>query len=192
MVPPPKYNVDRLIPCRTGASTRVGDLFLIERGAERLSEVSPAQAVEELMVNTADAYGFPPFQYLAPALVLGDGDYAALQRRERAVLASAIARIRIRAIASDSFTWADTIPALLEADRCTRPTVSDGRMQEYRQPRSQVFPESRKRPADGRWTTDRSGLRGLAGNPGDVAGYDSELKNGSRFGPQDRDRAPRK
>jgi dolichol-phosphate mannosyltransferase len=117
VVPPPKYNIDRLVPCRTGSSTTVQDLFLIERGTDLLSNVTPAQAVEELMENTADAYGFPPFQYLAPVIVLGDGDYAELQRRERDVLASAVSKMRTRRIASNSFGWADTIPALIEADR---------------------------------------------------------------------------
>ena len=65
------------------------------------------------MVNTDDAYGFPPFQYLAPAIVLGDGDYADLLRREREVLAGAMAKIPVRRLASDSFGWADTIPTLL-------------------------------------------------------------------------------
>jgi dolichol-phosphate mannosyltransferase len=124
IVPPPKYNVDRLVPCRTGASTTVRDLFLIERGADRLSDVTAAQAVDELMENTADAYGFPPFQYLAPVLVLGDGDYAELQRRERKVLTAAMARVQKRRIASDSFSWADTIPRLLEDDR--RPDLAVG------------------------------------------------------------------
>jgi dolichol-phosphate mannosyltransferase len=116
VVPPPKYNADRLVPCRTKSSTRVRDLFLIERGKERIGPVPTEQAVDELMVNTADAYGFPPFQYLAPALVLGDGDYADLQRRERAVLTSAMSRVQTRRLASDSFSWADTIPTLLRSD----------------------------------------------------------------------------
>jgi hypothetical protein len=115
-VPPPKYNVDRLVPCRTKASTLVENLFLIERGPDQISEVTTEQAVDELMINTADAYGFPPFQYLAPAIVLGDGDYAELQRRERKVLAGAMAQIPVRRLASDNFGWADTIPPLL-ADR---------------------------------------------------------------------------
>lgn len=117
IVPPPKYNVDRLVPCRTSASTTVQDLFLIERGEESLSEVAMNDVVEELMVNTADAYGFPPFQYLAPVMVLGDGDYDDLQRRERAVLAAAFSKIRTRRLGSNVFSWADTIPALLEQDR---------------------------------------------------------------------------
>jgi hypothetical protein len=117
VVPPPKYNVDRLVPCRTGSSTTVRDLFLIERGPDALSSVPLEQAVDELMSNTADAYGFPPFQYLAPVCVLGDGDYADLQRRERAVLTSAVSRMQLYRLASDSFGWADTIPALLAQER---------------------------------------------------------------------------
>jgi hypothetical protein len=124
IVPPPKYNVDRLVPCRTGASTTVRDLFLIERGEEAMGEVTTSAAVDELMVNTADAYGFPPFQYLAPVIVLGDGDYADLQRRERAVLAAAFSKIRTRRLASNEFTWADTIPALLEQDLIARETAA--------------------------------------------------------------------
>jgi hypothetical protein len=126
-VPPPKYNVDRLVPCRTRASTTVRDLFHIERGPEALSDVSRQEAVDELMVNTADAYGFPPFHYLAPAIVLGDGDYAELQRRERAVLASAISQMQTRRLASDSFSWADTIPALLDEDRRAAEVRADDR-----------------------------------------------------------------
>jgi dolichol-phosphate mannosyltransferase len=142
VVPPPKYNVDRLVPCRTGSSTTVRDLFLLERGVDLLDDVSAEQAVEELMANTADAYGFPPFQYLAPVCVLGDGDYAELQRRERAVLTSAVSHMRMRRIASSSFGWADTIPALLEQDRHTDPTLPGVGSQAARHgPRPRVAPE---------------------------------------------------
>jgi putative flippase GtrA len=144
LVPPPKYNVDRLVPCRTVGSTTVRDLFLIERNDDCLSDVSVEQAVEELMVNTADAYGFPPFQYLAPAIMLGDGDYAELQRRERAVLASAVSLMRTRRIASNSFGWADTIPELLAKDRRTDVAVTDvsrPRMPQPRRPQDSPAPQ---------------------------------------------------
>jgi hypothetical protein len=117
IVPPPKYNVDRLVPCRIGGSTTVRDLFVIERGTPDIGDLSPAEAVDELMTNTADAYGFPPFQYIAPAVVLGNADYSMLQQAERAVLGSAMERIRARRIGSDAFTWADDIPKLLAEDR---------------------------------------------------------------------------
>ena len=37
LVPPPKYTVDRLVPCRIDRATRVKELFIIERGAPRLA-----------------------------------------------------------------------------------------------------------------------------------------------------------
>lgn len=123
IVPPPKYNVDRLVPCRIGGSTTVEELFVIERGAPSISDLERPAAVEELMANTEDAYGFPPFQHIAPAIVLGNADYAELQRMERALLRSALTRIRSRRVSSDGFTWADDIPRLLAADAVG---VSDG------------------------------------------------------------------
>jgi hypothetical protein len=117
LVPPPKYHVDRLVPCRRASSTEVRELFLIERGGDSIDTIGLDEAVDELMVNTADAYGFPPFQHLAPAVVLGERDFAELQRRERATLTSAMSRVRLRRIASSSFGWADVIPQLLQDDR---------------------------------------------------------------------------
>jgi len=33
LVPPPKYAVDRLVPCKIASSARIEELFIIERGA---------------------------------------------------------------------------------------------------------------------------------------------------------------
>src|SRR3954453_18878761 len=147
IVPPPKYNVDRLVPCRTGSSTSVQDLFIIERGSDRISDIPADEVGEELMVNTADAYGFPPFHYPAPAIVLGDGDYAELQRKERAVLAAAMSLIPARRIASDSFGWADTIPELLARNRVLEgpaEAVHPQASTSPRLPRTRLHPESER------------------------------------------------
>lgn len=116
LVPPPKYNVDRLVPCRIGGSTTVEEMFFLERGAPGIWDMTRAAAVDELMVNTADAYNFPPFQYFASSIVLGGADFDALLDAERALLCSAMASVRARRIASDAFTWADDIPRLLGED----------------------------------------------------------------------------
>ena len=39
LVPPPKYTVDRLVPCRLAHATRVKELFIIERGSPRLADL---------------------------------------------------------------------------------------------------------------------------------------------------------
>ncbi len=113
LVPPPKYNVDRLVPCDTIGSTRVGDLIFIERGAPELADLTGDEALTQLVLNTEDAYGFPPFQYFAPAVVIGQEDFTDLKRREREVLGSALRNVRVRRLASDNFGWADVIPDLV-------------------------------------------------------------------------------
>lgn len=113
LVPPPKYGADRLVPCEVVEGTRVSEMFIIERGAPSLSPIDPDQALEELIENTDDAYGFPPFRYLAPVLVIGGDEYEKLRDRERDILGSALGTMRVRRLASNTFGWADEIPALV-------------------------------------------------------------------------------
>ncbi|MGI5403926.1 glycosyltransferase [Streptomyces sp. CA-135486] len=117
LVPPPKYSVDRLVPCRLGSSTQVRDLFIIERGAPRLADLDGTSALEQMLVNTEDAYGFPPYRYLAPALRINGMDYDRLRDREREILAGFLSGVRTRVLASDCFGWADEIPRLLAEER---------------------------------------------------------------------------
>ena len=114
IVPPPKYNVDRLVECNIIRSTNVENLFVIERGAPVLEDVPYVDAIATLVDNTDDAYGFPPFRQMAPSIVIGADDYQELRRKERAILTSAMANIRVRRLASDSFSWAGDIAALLQ------------------------------------------------------------------------------
>jgi len=113
VIPPPKYGADRLVPCELVDAVRVSDIFIIERGSPALSDVPVAQALGELVENTEDAYGFPPFRYLAPVLVVGGEEQHRLREREREVLSSVLDNVRVRRMTSDSFDWADRIPVVL-------------------------------------------------------------------------------
>ncbi len=114
LVPPPKYSVDRLVPCQMASSAHVSELFIIQRGQPRLAQLDHKSALEQLIVNTDDAYGFPPFRYLAPAITIGGQTYQQLRRAEREILASFLSHVRIRTLASDTFGWADDIPELIK------------------------------------------------------------------------------
>jgi dolichol-phosphate mannosyltransferase len=113
LVPPPKYSVDRLVPCRLARATRVRELFIIERGSPGLADLDKHDALTRLLSNTDDAYGFPPFRYLAPAISIGSQNYHQLRAAERDILAGFLADVRVRTLASDSFGWADQIPRLI-------------------------------------------------------------------------------
>lgn len=128
VIPPPKYMVDRLVPCDIERSVRFMSLFLIERGAPALESVCRGAALDILLENTDDAYGFPPFRYFAPAIVIGDEDYATLRRREREVLRSALEGVNVRRLARDDFGWADAIPALVREDAAVARVGNHGRV----------------------------------------------------------------
>ena len=113
LVPPPKYSVDRLVPCRMASATSVKDLFVIERGAPRVSDLDHRDSLDRMLANTDDAYGFPPFRYLAPAITIGGMGYTQLREREREILAAFLSTVRTRVVASDTFGWADQVPQLL-------------------------------------------------------------------------------
>ena len=118
MIPPPKYAVDRLVPCRIIRDAQVEDVFLISRGAPGVSPIDHGEAVETLLANTDDAYGFPPYRYFAPAIVIGGDGYDELRRKERQILTEALAGVPIRAVSSSNFSWAEDIAGLLRSLRC--------------------------------------------------------------------------
>jgi len=77
-----------------------------------------------MIENTDDAYGFPPFKYLAPSLVINGQNYQELRRREVEILDAFLSHLRARIVASDSFGWADEIPRMLDG-RGPAPALRD-------------------------------------------------------------------
>jgi hypothetical protein len=115
------------------SATQVKELFIIERGAARLADLDRKSALNQLIVNTDDAYGFPPFRYLAPAITVGGLSYQQLRIAERKILAGFLSNVRVRTLASNTFSWADEISRLIDTsaqwssgapDRATSPTAA--------------------------------------------------------------------
>jgi dolichol-phosphate mannosyltransferase len=120
LVPPPKYTVDRLLPCTIIPATTVTELFVISRGEFGAGELRRADAMGTLLANTEDAYQFPPFKQLAPSIVIGGDDHNELRRKEQAILASALGNLRCRWLSTPDFSWADEIQQTLRADAAER------------------------------------------------------------------------
>lgn len=113
VVPPPKYPADRLVDCEITSTTEAAHVCIIERGAPALVHVPHADAVAELVANTDDAYGFPPFRYLAPAIRIDDADYLTLRARESQILDAAVSRMSVRRLTSDDYSWCESIPLIV-------------------------------------------------------------------------------
>jgi putative flippase GtrA len=115
IIPPPKYFVQRLVPCDLATSTSLESIYIIERGVPHRSLVRHADAIAELLANTEDAYGFPPYRYVAPVLSVGGASYDELRERERLILISALESVEITRLGSDDFSWAAQIAGELSA-----------------------------------------------------------------------------
>jgi dolichol-phosphate mannosyltransferase len=110
LIPPPKYAVTELVDCEMGWRTRVHHVFLIERGAETaVGQVHGAEAVDALLRNTEDAYGFPPYESLASHLRVGGVSHAALRDQERVILEAALGGRSLTRIVAADYGWADVI-----------------------------------------------------------------------------------
>ncbi|MGH7705013.1 MAG: hypothetical protein ACRENY_04020 [Candidatus Dormibacteria bacterium] len=117
LIPPPKFRVDQLVPCRLDRRCTVRKLFLIERGSPPLKAAVPqSEALEQLLLNTADAYEFPPFSSMAPQLRIAGLDFAEVQAAEREVLQSALAHLEIVRLRVSDFSWPELVKDSLAGD----------------------------------------------------------------------------
>jgi hypothetical protein len=61
---------------------------------------------------------------MAPSIVIGADDYAALRLKERAIMSAALQHFRVRSMSSNDFSWADQIAELLGSHPGTPTTAT--------------------------------------------------------------------
>jgi putative flippase GtrA len=111
VIPPPKYQIDRLVPsARLAPEAQLMTLVVIERDHDREEPLETEQAVQVLMENCEDAFGFPPYSYIEEFLQgLNGGN---LRLAERAVVESALATVSASVLGSSTMDWWRRLPAL--------------------------------------------------------------------------------
>ena len=114
IVPPPKHRIEDLFECAVGGRAPIRNIVLMERGEELLETVPLDAAVDKLLENTDDAYGFPPFALFAPKIRIGGDDYAALRQKEADLLRSAISSAQRWHLRVEGHEWAERLPALID------------------------------------------------------------------------------
>ena len=85
--------------------------MIIERGGEGHARLAGDEAVEILMSNCEDAYGFPPYPTIAPFLHSGNG--RDLRAEERAIVASALDQLPATLLRSSKMDWWTRLPAVV-------------------------------------------------------------------------------
>jgi glycosyltransferase involved in cell wall biosynthesis len=113
LVPPPKYQVDRLIPgVAIAPEASVSAMVVIQRGEDDRRPLEPAEALDTLLTNCEDAYGFPPYADIEHLLHSRNGND--LRERERSIIANALEGAPATLVASSTMDWWKTIPSILE------------------------------------------------------------------------------
>jgi hypothetical protein len=111
VIPPPKYQIDKLVPtAQLVPEAQLTRLVVIERGHDREELLEPHEAMQILMENCEDAFGFPPYSYIEEFLQGINGGN--LRHTERAVVESALATVSATVLGSSTMDWWRRLPAL--------------------------------------------------------------------------------
>jgi hypothetical protein len=110
LVPPPKYHVERLVSgVSVQPSSRLAGLMVIQReGTAGQIVLDPKEALEIILENCDDAYGFPPYHRIETFLQTRRGENVA--GKERAIIASALADLPAWLLKSPNRDWFLRLP----------------------------------------------------------------------------------
>jgi dolichol-phosphate mannosyltransferase len=117
LIPPPKYDIDRLIPtARVAPEARIAGLVVIERERDLEMQLDTDEALEVLMSNCEDAFGFPPYSSIEGWLQGMNGHD--LKSAEREVVWQAFGSVPATLIASSTMDWWKRLPAVMSSPIC--------------------------------------------------------------------------
>jgi dolichol-phosphate mannosyltransferase len=112
LVPPPKYHVERLVPdVEVAPEAHLAGLVVIQRGGHGETALTGPEALEILMRNCEDAYGFPPYAAIEGFLRSGNG--SDLGDVERTTVARALDGIPAMLIRSETMDWSRRLPGVV-------------------------------------------------------------------------------
>jgi dolichol-phosphate mannosyltransferase len=115
LVPPPKYRIEDLFDAKVGGRFPIRAAVLLDRDERGAKQLGLGTIVRELLVNTDDAYGFPPFSTFAPHIAFDGADYDELRHQEWLLLARALRHAVRWRLSDPDRAWVDHLPALIDA-----------------------------------------------------------------------------
>ncbi len=119
VVPPPKYFVNRLVPkVKLTRQAQLKRMFIIERGEEGTLPMESHEAVEVLLQNCEDAYGFPPYDALKEFLYIRNG--VDLREKEQAIIRQALETLPATVVRSNTYDWWSRIPTFVDNEQVSR------------------------------------------------------------------------
>jgi putative flippase GtrA len=125
LVPPPKFQVDRLVPHVTVIpEAQIAGMAIIQRdGVEESTLVKPQEAMDILLSNCEDAYGFPPYPAIQRWLHSRNG--LDLRAVERSIISDAMRGRPSYVLKSEQRNWYRMLPRVVEQTVADLPTDLD-------------------------------------------------------------------
>ena len=118
LVPPPKYFVDKLVPeVKLTQAANLTGMFIIERGLDEILPIENSEAMQVLLQNCEDAYGFPPYDDLKEFLYCHDD--VDLHVKEQAIIRQAMGKLPATVIRSHNLAWWSQIPSFVNNEQLT-------------------------------------------------------------------------
>jgi putative flippase GtrA len=112
LIPPPKYDIDRLIPnARVAPQAQIAGLVIIQREDDFEKQLDTEEALEILMANCEDAFGFPPYSKIEAFLQGMHGED--LKDTERMIVTQAFGSVPATLIASSTMDWWQRLPSVM-------------------------------------------------------------------------------
>lgn len=125
VVPPPKYFVHKLLPnVKLTHSAHVAGMFIIERGGNGSSSISNKEALEILLSNCEDAYGFPPYNDLKEFLYHQNG--TDLRSIEQGIIRQAFGALPATLVKSKNLDWWCLIPTFINENMANACVCDEG------------------------------------------------------------------
>ena len=113
LIPPPKYDVTKLVPgAQLCAEATLSGLVVIERADDNITRaLGEDEAIDTLMENCDDAYGFPPYPLIAQYLYTRRG--VDLRDAERNAVSRALASAPATLLRSTTMDWWQRVPQVM-------------------------------------------------------------------------------
>jgi dolichol-phosphate mannosyltransferase len=113
VVPPPKYYVKKLLPSvKLRQEAYFSGMFIIERGGEGTTSITNEEALQILLSNCEDAYGFPPYNDLKEFLYHYNG--VDLRSIEQGIIRQAFGGLPATVVRSKKLDWWCLIPTFID------------------------------------------------------------------------------
>jgi dolichol-phosphate mannosyltransferase len=113
VVPPPKYFVNKLLPSvKLRQNAYFTGMFIIERGGDGTTSISNEEALQILLSNCEDAYGFPPYNDLKEFLYHYNG--VDLRSIEQRIIRQAFGGLPANVVRSKKLDWWCLIPTFID------------------------------------------------------------------------------